>query len=151
MAMTLQEISDRIEIEDLLTRYATAVDAKEWDAFTSCFTADAVLDYTAAGGIRGGLAEARQWLSEVMPYFPMCQHIVTNRAVVLHGDTATSRSCLFNPMGMPDGRGGFELFFDGAYYNDKLVRTPQGWRIRERVLETTYSTRLQRIAPPAAG
>ena len=34
-AMTLQAIADRIEIDDLLTRYATALDAKDWDLFAT--------------------------------------------------------------------------------------------------------------------
>jgi len=33
-SMTLQEIAGRIEIDDLLTRYATAVDTRDWDLYT---------------------------------------------------------------------------------------------------------------------
>ena len=46
MALSLQEISDRIEIEDLLQRYTAAIDAKDWDLLGSVFTPDATLDYT---------------------------------------------------------------------------------------------------------
>jgi hypothetical protein len=146
--VTLQEIADRIEIDDLLTRYATAVDSKDWDLFSTCFTEDAVIDYTAAGGVKGSLPEVRKWLSEVIPIFEMTQHLVMNKAVNLQGDRATSRTGFYNPMGLPDGKGGMTLFIEGGYYNDKLVRTPAGWRIEERVEETAYSTRSQPIAPP---
>ena len=149
MGTTLQEISDRIEIDDLLTRYATAVDSKDWDLFASCFTRDAFLDYTSAGGIKGPLSEVTKWLSDVLPAFPTTQHLVTNRAVRLDGDRATVRSCFFNPMGLPDRQHGLRVFFDGGYYNDKLVRTAQGWRIAERVEETAYTTRLHPLAPAA--
>jgi 3-phenylpropionate/cinnamic acid dioxygenase small subunit len=142
--MTLQEIADRIEIDDLLTRYATALDAKDWDLFSTCFTTDARIDYSAAGGIAGSLTEVRKWLAEVMAHFPMTQHLVTNREVHVDGDSATCRSCLFNPMGLPDGDG-MMLFFDGGYYRDRLVRTAEGWRIAERIEEPTYSTRLHRL------
>src|SRR5579862_4359915 len=120
-SMTLQEIADRIEIDDLLTRYATALDAKDWDAWASCFTPDAVIDYTAAGGVKGTLPEVRQWLTTVMAGFPMTQHLVTNRAVHITGDAATCRSCLFNPMGVPDNDS-MMIFFEGGYYRDRLVR-----------------------------
>lgn len=143
-AMTLQQIADRIEIDDLLTRYATALDAKDWDLWASCFLADAAIDYSAAGGIKGTVAEVRQWLSEVMASFPMTQHLVTNRVVEVEGDTATCRSALFNPMGMSDA-GGLLVFFDGGYYRDRLVRGADGWRIAERVEEPTFSTRLHRV------
>lgn len=142
--MTLQQVSDRIEIDDLLTRYATALDAKDWDLYSSCFTADAFVDYTAAGGVKGAVSEVRQWLAEVMAGFPMTQHLVMNRAVHVDGDTATCRSCLLNPMGIRDDDS-LAVFFDGGYYRDKLVRTPGGWRIAERVEEPIFSTRLHRV------
>jgi 3-phenylpropionate/cinnamic acid dioxygenase small subunit len=146
-AMTLQEIADRIAIDDLLTRYATAVDSQDWDLYASCFTADAYIDYSAAGGIKGRLPEVRKWLAEVMPAFPMTQHLVTNRTVVIDADTATCRSYLFNPMGLAEG-GGLALFFEGGFYADKLVRTADGWRIAERIEQPSYSTRRHRIAAP---
>lgn len=145
-AMTLQDVADRIEIDDLLTRYATAVDTKDWDLYASCFTRDAFIDYTGAGGIKGTLPEVQRWLAEVMVFFPMTQHLVTNRTVVIDGDAAACRSYLFNPMGLPDGDG-LMLFFDGGYYHDKLVRTSDGWRIAERIEVPTYSTRHHRIIP----
>lgn len=144
MTMTLQHIADRIEIDDLLTRYATALDAKDWNLFATCFTPDAVIDYTGAGGIKGALPEVQRWLAEVMQRFPMTQHLVTNRAVHVSGDRATCRSCLFNPMGARDDDG-LVVFFEGGYYRDKLVRTADGWRIAERIEEPTFSTRLHRV------
>ena len=67
--------------------------------FSTCFTPDAAIDYTGAGGIKGSLAEVRAWLAEVMPRFSMTQHLVTNRGIAIDGDEAPCRSCLFNPMG----------------------------------------------------
>lgn len=143
--MSPTEVSDRIEIDDLLTRYATAVDARDWVLYETCFTSDAVIDFTASGGIKGTLVEVRRWLSEVMPVFAVTQHLVTNRSVALDGDTATSRSYFFNPLGLPDGKGGMTMYFDGGYYHDTLVRTENGWRIAERVEEAAYTTRLNRL------
>lgn len=37
------------------------------------------------------------------------------------------------------------IYYDGGYYNDKLIRTPGGWRITERIEESAYSTRLNRL------
>ena len=34
-------LGDRVEIDDLLTRYASAIDTREWDLLDSVFTADA--------------------------------------------------------------------------------------------------------------
>ncbi|WP_207917165.1 nuclear transport factor 2 family protein [Rhizobium sullae] len=49
---SLQEISDRLEIEELLVRYCYAVDDRDWKAYRNVFTLDAVLDDTATGGSR---------------------------------------------------------------------------------------------------
>ena len=147
-SMTLQEIADRIEIDDLLTRYATALDTKDWDLYASCFMPDASIDYSSSGGINGKLPEVKAWLAQIMPTFPMTQHLVANRVIAVQGDAATCRSYLFNPMGLPDDANGLLLFFEGGYYNDKLVRTADGWRIRERIEESAYSTRLHRIMEP---
>jgi hypothetical protein len=80
----------------------------------------------------------------------MTQHLVTNRRVTLDGDTATSRSYFFNPLGLPDTKRGMILYFDGGYYNDRLVRTEDGWRISQRIEEAAYSTRLNRLVVDGA-
>lgn len=143
MSMTVQQLSDRLEIDDLLVRYATGVDRKDWDLWETCFTPDAVIDYTAFGGIRGGVQEVRAWLEKTMVMFPMSQHMILNREVEIDGETATSRAGFYNPMSLPlDDGDNRLLFFEGGYYCDRLRRTPEGWRIEERVEEFSYSTRL---------
>ena len=147
-AMTPQDVADRIEIDDLITRYATAVDTKDWDLYRTVFTDDAVIDYTSAGGIRGSLGEVVEWLSHALKLFPMTQHLITNRHVVLDGDTATGRSYYYNPLGRPDGKGGMQLLFFGGYYNDRFRRTADGWRIAERIEETAWVDGSLPGAPP---
>ena len=41
-------IADRLEIDDLLTRYTVAIDTKDWDLLATCFTPDAHIDYRAS-------------------------------------------------------------------------------------------------------
>lgn len=146
--MSPQELADRLEIDDLLTRYATGVDRKEWDLWESCFTEDARIDYTAFGGPENGVREMRKWLEETMAGFPMTQHLVINREVWIDGDTASARSGFYNPMAVPSGDGSHKLFFCGGWYHDRLVRTRDGWRIRERVEEFGYNTMTQKVIQP---
>ena len=147
-SMTLETLIDRQEIDDLLTRYATAVDTKDWDLYETVFTEDAFIDYESAGGIKGKLPEIRAWLEKTLAMFPMTQHVVCNRVVELDGDKGTARSVFYNPMGLPSEETGQVLFFDGGYYNDQLIRTKDGWRICERIEESSYSTRLNKVLPP---
>jgi SnoaL-like domain len=135
----VQLLLDRLEIDDLLIRYATAIDARDWEQLDSVFAADAHLDYRSAGGIAGTFAEVRQWLSEVLPIFTWTQHLVVNRAVEIDpsGTTARSRSIFHNPNQMLV-EGEPWLFTVGGYYHDKLQKEPAGWRITTRVEETVW-------------
>jgi hypothetical protein len=131
-------VSDRIEINDLLIRYTVAIDKKDYGLLDRCFTRDAHLDYTSAGGIAGDYPKVRAWLEKALAPFPMTVHYVTNSVVDLDGDEATARTAVLNPMGFQDADGAMHTFTVGAYYNDRLVRTADGWRIRERVEESAY-------------
>jgi hypothetical protein len=132
-------LTDRAEIDDLLTRYATALDRRRWEDLSEVFTPDAVLDYRSAGGIRGRFPEVRDWLVSVLPLFTWTQHLVVNRAVELvpGADRATARSLFQNPNGaVVDGAPW--VFTVGGSYHDRLVRTGEGWRIWHRVEETLW-------------
>jgi hypothetical protein len=137
--MDLQHISDRLEIDDLLTHFAVAIDTKQYDLLDDVFTADALIDYTAAGGIRGSYPEAKRWITEVMAPFTVCQHLIVNHDVRIDGDRAHVRSYLYNPLGIPDGAGGTKRFFVGGYYDDDCIRTADGWRIAGRVAATVWT------------
>ena len=53
MALSLQEISDRLELQDLVTQYADIIDRKAFSELKTLFTDDAVIDYEATGAIDG--------------------------------------------------------------------------------------------------
>lgn len=132
--MDLQTLADRLEIQDLLTRYAHAVDTKDWDLYRTVFTPDAFIDYESAGGIKGDLETVTAWVSEALESFPKTQHLVANIDTRLSGDEATVRAMFYNPMVMQNGKN----FFCGGYYNHELVRTADGWRSRRLVEESTW-------------
>ena len=137
-SLSLQEISDRMQIDDLLTRYTVAIDTKDYKLLDTCFTPDADVDYTTSGGIKGKYPEVRAWLEKALAPFTMTQHLITNTTIELSGDTATASTIVFNPMGTPKKDGSLHIFYVGAYYNDKLVRTRDGWRIRERFEQQAF-------------
>src|SRR4051794_19077603 len=141
-------VADRLAIEDLLTRYAVAVDTGDWDALDTVFTPDASIDYTSAGGIKGGRDEVKKWLAEVLAMFPLRQHIICSRHVTLDGDSATVRAYFINPMGMSVGENKrFSVM--GGYYHHRLTRTSDGWRSAELVEEFLYDAPFAPDALPA--
>ncbi len=138
MTLSLQEISDRIEIQDLMVAYSHAIDTRDWDALDEVFTPDALIDYSAMGGSKGSVQETKDFLREAMPRFAGFQHMVATSKVSLNGDSAEGRTICHNPMVLETPDGGTHVFFCGLWYRDRLVRTPDGWRIRERVEEKCY-------------
>ena len=58
--------------------------------------------------------------------------------VTLEGSKARARTCVLNPMGFPNPDGSLHLFTVGAYYNDELAQTSQGWRITQRIEEQAF-------------
>jgi len=138
MALSLQEISDRIEIHDLLVRYSHAIDTRDFEALDEVFTPDALIDYSAMGGAKGSLPEIKDFLRKAMRQFTGFQHLIANSMIDLRGDEATGRTICHNPMVMTKPNGETHVFYCGLWYLDRLVRTPNGWRIRERVEEKCY-------------
>lgn len=132
--LPLQEISDRLEIGDLIARYSAIVDGRRWDELDGLFTTDAVLDYTATGALRGSLPELQDFFVQVLPAFRTTQHLTGASTVDLDGDRATASTPCFNPMVVDEQH----VFFVGLWYDDVLVRTADGWRFAERVQRCAY-------------
>ena len=128
--LSLEEISDRLELQQLLVNYSTAIDTRRFDDLDRVFTADAYIDYRAMGGIDGSFPEVKAWLAEVLPNFPAYSHLIGNFDVAITGDTAASRVLCFNPMVLG---GDGQVLFCGLWYDDEFVRTPDGWRMTRRV------------------
>jgi len=146
--LSQQEISDRLEITDLLLRYSHAVDTKNWDAYRDVFTEDAVIDYTVFGGPRGSVDDQVAFLSAAMGTFSNFQHMIGPPLLEIDGDTATGRTICYNPMELT-GPNGPDVFVCGLWYVDKLRRTADGWKISERVEEKSYTSNFPAdLTPP---
>jgi SnoaL-like domain len=133
--LSLQEMSDRMEIQQLITTYANAIDRRDFDALDGVFTPDAYIDYRALGGIDGRYPAIKAWLAKVLPNFPRYTHLNGNIEIELGGDEAQARTACINPMEVPLPDGGSQVMWLGLWYVDRFVRTPQGWRMTERVEE----------------
>lgn len=137
MTLSLQEISDRFELQDLTNRYSHLLDQQLFDGLDDVFTADAYIDYTAMGGVKGDLETIKTFLKKVMPRFSNTQHMISNQQFTINGNEATGRIMCFNPM-ETSGEQEPSVFFLGFWYVDKYLRTDKGWRICSRIEEKSY-------------
>jgi hypothetical protein len=132
-------VSDRASVSEVLDDYARGIDSKDWDLVLACFTDDAVLDYTAFGGPKGATQEVVDWIAGNVANFVMTQHHITNRHITLDGDEAVCIAELFAPMGMAGKEPGkLTILWTGGAYNDRFVRTSDGWKISQRVFEKAW-------------
>ena len=130
--MDLREISDRMEINELLARYCHALDRKDWPTYRALFTPDAAMDFTAFGGPKGSVADVENFLSPVLDSIAGSEHMASTVIIDLDGDSAQARSAAIVPMTTLREDGSEHTVFNGLWYEDSLVRTAQGWRINAR-------------------
>lgn len=134
---TLRELSDQQAIRDLLSRYCELVDEYRLDEVVHLFTADCVTDY---GPTLGGIVIGPQSIPErfriTLSRYNHTHHQLGQVRVEVNGDEATSLAyCIAD-----------HEFFDGRQltvrlqYRDRMVRTPQGWRITGRQMFSTVVT-----------
>lgn len=131
----LQVVSDKLEIHELLARYARGVDDRDWELYRSVFTDDAFIDYSSAGPPAGHRDEVASFLEQGFVAVPWSQHYITNVEIVVDGDAATVRAMFYNPMMLP---GMDAPSVCGGFYHHDLVRTPGGWKSRRLVEETRW-------------
>lgn len=135
----LAALEDRQAIDDVLHRYAHALDARDWDLLRTCFTTDAVADYLDLGGVNEGVETIVELCSGVLTGLDSSQHLIGSPLATVDGDTATA-SCYLQAQHVFAGAEGGDHYLVGGRYDDQLVRTPDGWRIRHRTLHATWSS-----------
>lgn len=119
-------MTDRDDIVDVLVRYATGIDSRDWALFRTCFTDDARFDY---GGI--GTWDNPDAITEYMrkSHSGPSLHRLSNFVVDVDGDRAATRTYVDAKVMGPKGFGVVHTF---GWYDDELTRNPDGWRIAFR-------------------
>lgn len=131
------EPSDADAICSLKYRYVRTLDTKDWDAFESCFVREATGDYDGLAFVdRDALVG---YMRENLGEGVLTMHQVHHPEIVVDGDTATGRWYLQDKVVV--AAVGFVLE-GAAFYEDRYVRTPHGWRVShtgyQRTMEITY-------------
>jgi 3-phenylpropionate/cinnamic acid dioxygenase small subunit len=126
--------ADKEQIAEVLIRYATGIDSKDWPLFRSCWTDEIDVDYQQLGCFTSAdaLTDVMRQLHENMgPTY----HRMSNFVITVDGDRATVRSYVQAVLMLqPDDSTNWVDAL--GHYDDVFVRTPGGWRITERVSRT---------------
>jgi 3-phenylpropionate/cinnamic acid dioxygenase small subunit len=118
------------DINEVLVRYATGIDRRDWDLFRSCFASDCVAEYEGIG--RWESADAiTEFMLTAHAGMGHTMHRISNIAIDVggDGDRAVARCYVDGMLMAADGASGFNPV---GFYDDELVRAPDGWRIAHR-------------------
>lgn len=124
-------LEDKFEIQELMNRFIQTTDLKTAEDMRPLFTPDGrfVIDAMEIDVV--GIDNIVAFLEEVRGKMPgKMFHALTNFVVEGDGDAATV-SCASQALQADDGR---VQHFAFGYYHDQLVRTSDGWRIKEHNL-----------------
>ncbi|HEY3996465.1 MAG TPA: nuclear transport factor 2 family protein [Mycobacterium sp.] len=121
-------MTDRQDISDVLVRYATGIDRRDWPLFRTVFTDDCALDYGEIG-TWNGVDAVTEFMQQAHAMAGHTLHRLTNQAIAVDGDKATARTYIDGLIMFKDNDSGVNTV---GFYDDDLVRTGDGWRIARR-------------------
>jgi hypothetical protein len=122
----------RAEIAELYSRYAWALNDRDWPAWEACFTPEAVIDNTTAGGVVGSRSDLSEFLATTLAGFELLINAVSNLTVGFDDDgNVTSRAMFTVTMKMAGPPPAYMVA--RGWYRDRLELAEQGWQIAERV------------------
>jgi hypothetical protein len=136
----LQELVDRNEIVDCLTRYTRGMDRQDRELVRSAFHDDAIdLHRSLVSDVDGFL----EWTFAYHAKQSLHQHYIMNHTIEIDGDTAHAETYCIGTFLRRD-----EPVVDmaGGRYIDRLERRDGEWRISRRVVFPEVAFRVDKLA-----
>lgn len=122
------------EIKQLKYRYLRTLDLKRWDDFAAVFVPEVSADY-GEGLVFGSREELVAFMRDSLGPRIVTVHQCHHPEIDVDGDRATGVWYLEDKVLMPDHR---RVLEGAAYYEDRYVRTGEGWRIEHTGYRRTY-------------
>jgi hypothetical protein len=144
MADALTRILDRIELNELMNRYAAGIDLRDWARLRSVFVDGEIeADFTSMGlkqVFRGPADAWVQLVRQTISGFDATQHFFANHSVEIEGDRAVDTRYM-----QARHQLGASHYTLGGHYTGQMSRTGAGWRIARYTLTVTFSEGERRL------
>lgn len=134
------EVADRIEIHDVMHRYALAIDTKNWPLLERVFANTVVADFRSFGAREVFQGSASDWIASVrttISGMDATQHLMTNHLYDVVDDLAVGTSYI-RAAHICRSEWGGDTYTIGGHYEVKMRRMHEGWRIVEYTLVVTH-------------
>ena len=126
-------IEDKVELIELAGRYGDAIDDRNWSALDDIFAEDATFDVPTIDARMVGLEGIKRFMDDNEHLHPGA-HLMTNIHSIETADGVELHFRGILPRVTPEEDGSTTIVH-GSYY-DSVVKTPDGWRVKERVFLT---------------
>jgi hypothetical protein len=143
--MDLALVADRLAVSDVVIRYATGVDMRNWELYATCFTDPCEFDFSSWSGTAAATMTREAWVAAVrgtLSGFDATQHISSNHVITFHDEDRREATCVSYMQAQ-------HYLADqpvttctlGGQYTNTLTRQPDGsWCIRRCELTVTWTT-----------
>jgi 3-phenylpropionate/cinnamic acid dioxygenase small subunit len=129
-------LADRQAVVDLQVAYTWTIDSKDFQNLRNVFLSDAT--FNTMGTPHVGIEAIIARVSSALTPLDDSQHVISNHQVTISGDTAKARCYLIAQHVRRAAKAGPNYIMAG-HYEDDLVRTPDGWRIKYRNLVISWT------------
>jgi SnoaL-like domain len=134
-----QEISDTLEINDVIQRYGKALDEKQFDLLDKVFTKDAQLIYLLGEDLykftmENGVEFYKAFLCKC---YWTC-HLISITLIDFKGDGASTSSRVTATHIQKREDGSQNIWIVSGAYQDEFVRGSDGWLISKRIANAPY-------------
>lgn len=141
----VRALADERAVINLAARYCWALDTHDFAELRKVFTPDA---FAFLGGTEcDGIDAIIERVSSALTRLDASQHLVGSHVVTLDGDKATHK-CYLQAQHVLHGTEGGDLWMVAGMYDDRAVRTEEGWRIERRVLSRIWTSGNPDVAAP---
>jgi ketosteroid isomerase-like protein len=139
---TFQFLLDRADISELVIRFATAIDSKDWKLFRSIYTDEIEVELSGGHFGKGTVKkisadEFTESVKGIIGGFSATQHLSSNHHIEVSGDNAICISYM-QARHFTEGQSSAESFKLGSRHTNTFVRTADGWKIRKFALRAIW-------------
>lgn len=147
--------SDREELVELMGRYATMSDTKNWDELPSSVFCDEFTADFSSFGVPATTTPRDAWAEQTKQAFAgwtATHHAITSHLIAVDGDRATIRAHVRAEHWTADdvAAGGPNRWLVVGFYENVAVRTPAGWRLTVLKLTVTHQENPELLAASMA-
>jgi hypothetical protein len=133
----VQEVKDRLDVSEMVSRYAHALDRQNWEAFHGIFDEEIKVELPHVPSDSPAVSREAfvQMVVDTVGGFEATHHPIANHVVTIDGDSATCLCYAQAYHTVPTERGIEDYCVVRGFYDWGLRRTADGWRINRMKVE----------------